>query len=163
MDIENIKRRLKNEAELKKFDAKLGNAEFVANAPADVVIKDKARAAELRGDVLAATLLPAFAHADTPYTGVSVVVVGDAMKPQGEARAAQLCEEMLRIARERKAAQSGNGKLAADDHRGQRARRQERPWAEDLRALYERLGSFRPARIDFAMDRLQDEPKINPM
>ena len=45
------KRRLKNEAELKKFDAKLGNAEFVANAPADVVIKDQARAAELRAEI----------------------------------------------------------------------------------------------------------------
>jgi microcystin degradation protein MlrC len=62
-----------------------------------------ARAAELRGDVLAATLLPAFAHADTPYTGVSVVVVGDALKPQGEANAARLCDDMLRIARDRKA------------------------------------------------------------
>ena len=61
-----------------------------------------ARAAETRGDVLAATLLPAFAHADTPYTGVSVVVVGDAMKPQGEAHAARLCEAMLRIATMRK-------------------------------------------------------------
>ena len=60
-----------------------------------------ARAAETRGDVLAATLLPAFAHADTPFTGISVVVVGDAMKPQGEANAARLCEAMLRIARER--------------------------------------------------------------
>ena len=60
-----------------------------------------ARAAETRGDVLAATLLPAFAHADTPFTGISVVVVGDAMKPQGEADAARLCEAMLRIARER--------------------------------------------------------------
>ena len=60
-----------------------------------------ARAAETRGDVLAATLLPAFAHADTPFTGISVVVVGDAMKPQGEAHAARLCEAMLRIARER--------------------------------------------------------------
>ena len=66
-------------------------------------ILNLARAAEMRGDVLAATLLPAFAHADTPYTGVSVVVVGDAMKPQGEANAARLCEDMLRIANERKA------------------------------------------------------------
>ena len=66
-------------------------------------ILNLARAAEMRGDVLAATLLPAFAHADTPYTGVSVVVVGDAMKPQGEANAARLCADMLRIAKERKA------------------------------------------------------------
>ena len=62
-----------------------------------------ARAAELRGDVLAATLLPAFAHADTPYTGVSVVVVGDAFKPGGEAHAARVCADMLRIARDGKA------------------------------------------------------------
>ncbi len=45
------KRRLKNEAELKKFDAKLGNAEFVANAPVEVVVKDQARAAELRTEI----------------------------------------------------------------------------------------------------------------
>ena len=63
-----------------------------------------ARRAETNGDVLAATLLPAFAHADTPYTGVSVVVVGDAMKPDGEKKAARLCEEMLAIAREQKRA-----------------------------------------------------------
>ena len=36
-----------------------------------------ARAAERAGEVLAATLLPAFAHADTPFTGCSAVVVGD--------------------------------------------------------------------------------------
>jgi microcystin degradation protein MlrC len=63
-----------------------------------------ARRAETNGDVLAATLLPAFAHADTPFTGVSVVVVGDAMKPDGEKKAARLCEDMLAIAREQKRA-----------------------------------------------------------
>ena len=62
-----------------------------------------ARAAENRGDVLAATLLPAFAHADTPYTGISVVVVGDAMKPGGDRNAARLCEQMLGLARAGKA------------------------------------------------------------
>jgi microcystin degradation protein MlrC len=72
------------------------------DGPAGAIL-DVARAAELRGDVLAATLLPAFAHADTPYTGVSVVVVGDAMKPNGEANAARVCDEMLRIARDNKA------------------------------------------------------------
>ena len=37
-----------------------------------------ARRMEADGTVLAATLLPSFPHADTPYTGVSAIVVGDA-------------------------------------------------------------------------------------
>ncbi len=45
------KRRLKAEADLKKIDGKLGNAEFMANAPAEVVVKDQARAAELRTEI----------------------------------------------------------------------------------------------------------------
>ena len=57
-----------------------------------------ARDAERRGDVLAATLLPAFAHADTPYTALSVVVVGDAARRGGEAAAQALCDAMLHIA-----------------------------------------------------------------
>ncbi len=71
------------------------------DGPAGAILTE-AHAAEMRGDVLAATLLPAFAHADTPYTGLSVVVVGDALKPNGEANAARVCESMLRIAREGK-------------------------------------------------------------
>jgi microcystin degradation protein MlrC len=60
-----------------------------------------ARDAEQRGDVLAATLLPAFAHADTRFTALSVVVVGDAMKPGGEAQAQAVCNAMLEVARRR--------------------------------------------------------------
>ena len=45
------KRRLKAEADLKKIAGKLGNAEFMANAPAEVVMKDQARAAELRAEI----------------------------------------------------------------------------------------------------------------
>ncbi|MFN0163239.1 MAG: M81 family metallopeptidase [Burkholderiales bacterium] len=60
-----------------------------------------ARAAEASGRVLAATLLPAFAHADTRYTALSVVVVGDALKPGGEAQAIAVRDEMLAVARTR--------------------------------------------------------------
>ena len=56
-----------------------------------------AREREADGSVLAATLLPAFAHADTPYTGLSVVVVGDALKKDGAKKARQTCDEMLGI------------------------------------------------------------------
>ena len=63
-----------------------------------------ARAMEKSGRVLAATLLPGFAHADTPYTGVSAVVVADA-RADAKARAAarEVCERMLAIAWERRA------------------------------------------------------------
>lgn len=61
-----------------------------------------AREAERRGDVLAATLLPAFAHADTRFTALSVVVVGDATKPGGEAAAQRVCDAMLAVARQRR-------------------------------------------------------------
>ena len=61
-----------------------------------------ARDAERRGDVLAATLLPAFAHADTRFTALSVVVVGDALKPGGEVAAQRVCDAMLAVARERR-------------------------------------------------------------
>ncbi|MCX7893849.1 MAG: M81 family metallopeptidase [Burkholderiales bacterium] len=61
-----------------------------------------AREAERSGRVLAATLLPAFAHADTPYTGCSAVVVGDARRGGREA-AQSVCDEMLAIAWARRA------------------------------------------------------------
>ena len=61
-----------------------------------------ARDAERRGDVLAATLLPAFAHADTRFTALSAVVVGDAKKPGGAAAARSVCDEMLAVAHRRK-------------------------------------------------------------
>ena len=63
-----------------------------------------ARDMEKSGRVLAATLLPGFAHADTPYTGVSAVVVGAAGADAEGARAAaqEVCEHMLAIAWERR-------------------------------------------------------------
>ena len=45
------RRRSKAESQLKQIAGKLGNAEFRANAPADVVAKDEARAAELRTEI----------------------------------------------------------------------------------------------------------------
>jgi len=60
-----------------------------------------AREAERDGRVLAATLLPAFAHADTPYTGCSAVVVGDARRGGGAAAQA-VCDAMLKIAWDRR-------------------------------------------------------------
>ena len=63
-----------------------------------------ARSMERNGSVLAATLLPGFAHADTPYTGVSAVVVADAAAVAGaQATAQQVCERMLAVAWERRA------------------------------------------------------------
>ena len=64
-----------------------------------------ARAMEKSGRVLAATLLPGFAHADTPHTGVSAVVVADARVDAEAAQAAaeEVCERMLAIAWERRA------------------------------------------------------------
>ena len=60
-----------------------------------------ARKAERDGRVLAATLLPAFAHADTPFTGCSAVVVGDARRGGKEAAQA-VCDAMLKIAWDRR-------------------------------------------------------------
>ncbi len=63
-----------------------------------------ARAMEKNGKVLAATLLPGFAHADTPYTGVSAVAVADALAAgTAQAAAQEVCERMLAIAWERRA------------------------------------------------------------
>ena len=62
-----------------------------------------AREREASGAVLAATLLPAFAHADTPYTGLSVVVVGDAMRKNGARLARETCDAMLEIGWQRRA------------------------------------------------------------
>ena len=61
-----------------------------------------AREAEREGRVLAATLLPAFAHADTPFTGCSAVVMGDARRG-GKAAAQGVCDAMLKIAWDRRA------------------------------------------------------------
>ncbi len=65
-------------------------------------ILDYARGMETSGRVLAATLLPGFAHADTPYTGVSAVVVADA-GAGAQAAAQEVCDRMLAIAWERRA------------------------------------------------------------
>src|SRR6202163_2278520 len=61
-----------------------------------------AREMEASGKVLAATLLPSFPHADTPYTGVSAIVVGDARRG-GKVAAREVCERMLDIAWRRRA------------------------------------------------------------
>jgi valyl-tRNA synthetase len=45
------KRRRKAEGDLQKIEAKLANAEFAANAPPDVVAKDRARVDELRAEL----------------------------------------------------------------------------------------------------------------
>jgi microcystin degradation protein MlrC len=58
-------------------------ASIMRHAPEDGPsgdILDYARAQEANGRVLAATLLPSFPHADTPHTGVSAIVVGDARR-----------------------------------------------------------------------------------
>jgi microcystin degradation protein MlrC len=68
-----------------------------------------ARKMENSGRVLAATLLPGFVHADTPYTGVSAVVVADAGSgadagtDRARAAAQDVCDRMLAIAWERRA------------------------------------------------------------
>ncbi|MGP1679610.1 MAG: M81 family metallopeptidase [Burkholderiales bacterium] len=63
-----------------------------------------ARAMEKSGRVLAATLLPGFPHADTPFTGVSAVVVADAGgDADAQAAAQEVCDRMLAIAWERRA------------------------------------------------------------
>jgi len=61
-----------------------------------------ARRMEADGNVLAATLLPSFPHADTPYTGVSAIVVGDA-RHGGREHARMVCDHMLAMAWERRA------------------------------------------------------------
>jgi microcystin degradation protein MlrC len=68
-------------------------------------IIDYARAMEKSGKVLAATLLPGFAHADTPYTGIAAVVITDGMRDPEAARrtAGEVADEMMRIAHRRRA------------------------------------------------------------
>ena len=60
-----------------------------------------ARHMEADGTVLAATLLPSFPHADTPYTGVSAIVVGDA-RHGGRQHAQAVCTHMLKMAWDRR-------------------------------------------------------------
>lgn len=74
-----------------------------------------ARAAEAKGEVLAATLLPAFAHADTRFTALSAVVVGDAARPGGAKAAQAVCDAMLDVARERRAEYAYRPTRLADD------------------------------------------------
>ena len=61
-----------------------------------------ARHRQADGTVLAATLLPSFPHADTPYTGLSAIVVGDA-RHGGREHARMVCDHMLHMAWERRA------------------------------------------------------------
>jgi len=80
-------------------------ASIMRHAPEDGPSGDilrYAREMEASGKILAATLLPSFPHADTPYTGVSAIVVGDA-KRGGRAAAAEVCEHMLDVAWQRRA------------------------------------------------------------
>ncbi len=80
-------------------------ASIMRHAPEDGPSGDiltYARAQERLGNVLAATLLPSFPHADTPFTGLSAVVVGDA-KRGGREKAREVCDRMLDIAWERRA------------------------------------------------------------
>jgi microcystin degradation protein MlrC len=60
-----------------------------------------ARHMEADGTVLAASLFPSFPHADTPFTGVSALVVGDA-RHGGREHARAVCRHMLSIAWERR-------------------------------------------------------------
>ena len=80
-------------------------ASIMRHAPEDGpsgAIVDYARQQERLGNVLAATLLPSFPHADTPYTGVSAIVVADARRG-GRAQARAVCDRMVAIAWERRA------------------------------------------------------------
>jgi microcystin degradation protein MlrC len=80
-------------------------ASIMRHAPEDGPSGDilvYARQQERLGRVLAATLLPSFPHADTPYTGVSAIVVGDARRDGREA-AREVCDRMLATAWERRA------------------------------------------------------------
>jgi valyl-tRNA synthetase len=52
VELERLAKRLrKAEIDLNKLDAKLGNADFARNAPADVVAKDRVRVSELRTEI----------------------------------------------------------------------------------------------------------------
>ena len=80
-------------------------ASIMRHAPEDGPSGDivrYAREMEASGNVLAATFLASFPHADTPYTGVSTIVVGDA-KRGGAATAKEVCDRMLAIASKRRA------------------------------------------------------------
>ena len=80
-------------------------ASIMRHAPEDGPSGDilaYARAQERSGRVLAATLLPSFPHADTPHTGVSAIVVGDAHRG-GRETAREVCDRMLATAWERRA------------------------------------------------------------
>ena len=80
-------------------------ASIMRHAPEDGPSGDilrYARAMEASGKVLAASLLPSFPHADTPYTGVSAIVVADG-RHGGSTAAREVCDRMLAIAWERRA------------------------------------------------------------
>jgi microcystin degradation protein MlrC len=80
-------------------------ASIMRHAPEDGPSGDivrYAREMEASGNVLAATFLASFPHADTPYTGVSAIVVGDARR-DGASAAKDVCNRMLAIASQRRA------------------------------------------------------------
>jgi len=80
-------------------------ASIMRHAPEDGPSGDilaYARRMEADGSVLAATLLPSFPHADTRYTGLSAIVVGDA-RHGGREHARSVCDHMLNTAWERRA------------------------------------------------------------
>jgi microcystin degradation protein MlrC len=80
-------------------------ASIMRHAPEDGPSGDilrYAREMEASGKVLAASLLPSFPHADTPYTGVSAIVVADGRRG-GDTAAREVCDRMLAIAWERRA------------------------------------------------------------
>lgn len=75
-------------------------ASIMRHAPEDGPSGDIVRFAkrmEADGTVLAATLFPSFPHADTPFTGVSAVTVGDA-RHGGREHAQAVCTHMLEMA-----------------------------------------------------------------
>jgi microcystin degradation protein MlrC len=79
-------------------------ASIMRHAPEDGPSGDivrYAREAERSGKVLAASFLASFPHADTPNTGVSAIVVGDAKRGAAQA-AKEVCDRMLAIAWERR-------------------------------------------------------------
>jgi microcystin degradation protein MlrC len=99
-------RALKGEVEpVMAWDRQPLLASIMRHAPEDGPSGDivrYARESERSGAVLAATFFASFPHADTPNTGVSAVVVGDARRG-GAAAAREVCEHLLAIAWDRRA------------------------------------------------------------
>jgi microcystin degradation protein MlrC len=58
---------------------------------------------EAAGEVMNASVFGGFPLADIPWAGLSVIVVGDAARPDGRARAQACCDELADLAWERRA------------------------------------------------------------